>query len=283
MAEKIAVIVDSGANLNNHLVENTTIQSIPLRISVDGKDFTDGIDIDLDGVYAVLDHAKVTTSLPSGEAIYKQFDALKDEGYTHAIVIAISSGLSGTYNVIHSIAQTVEGIKIHVVDTKNISIGAGLYALEVNRLVESGIAFDDLVASLPHIEKHAKVYFTIGTLEYLRRGGRIGLVAGTVADVLNIKPVISCNEDGIYHTVTKVRGFSRAIKAMIDKAASAVGDRACHIALLDANHHEDRAEIVAYVKRSFPNILSIETVKVSPALAIHVGPVACGIGTYCYD
>lgn len=280
MNEKIAVVVDSGTNLNNHLVDGTLIESIPLRINVDGKDFTDGVDIDLDGVFAVLDNSKVTTSLPSGADILKQFEAIKEKGYTHLIVVTISSGLSGTYNVVRNLSEEIDGLTIHVADTKNISVGAGLYALEVNRMVEEGKSFEEILDSLDSIEKRSKVFFTIGTLEYLKRGGRIGLVAGTVADVLNIKPIITCNDEGIYHTVSKIRGFSRAIKAMIDKAAEFAGGKPARLVILDANFKESREEIMEYVRSKFNNIISLDMVKVSPALGIHVGPVACGIGVF---
>lgn len=280
MSEKIAVIVDSGSNLNNHLIDGTSIQSIPLRINVDGKDYVDGVDIDLDGVFAVLDNSKVTTSLPTGADIVKQLEDLKSKDYTHVIVVTISSGLSGTYNVINNLSTELEALTVHVVDTKNISVGAGLYALEVYRRVQEGQSFESIISGLDDIEARSKVFFTIGTLEYLKRGGRIGLVAGTVADVLNIKPIITCNDEGIYHTVSKVRGFSRAIKAMVDKAAAFAGGEPCRLVLLDANHNESREAIMDYVRSKFDNIESLEMVKVSPALGIHVGPVACGLGVY---
>lgn len=278
MNEKIAVVVDSGANLNNHLVDGTTIESIPLRINVDGKDYTDGVDIDLDGVFAVLDTSKVTTSLPSGADILGQFEAIKSKGYTHLIVVTISSGLSGTHNVIKNLSEEVDGLTIHVLDTKNISVGAGLYALDVYRLVQEGKSFQEIIDSAESIEKRSKVFFTIGTLEYLKRGGRIGLVAGTVADVLNIKPIITCNDEGIYHTVKKVRGFSRALRGMVDQAAEFAQGKPCRLVLLDAQFKESREELMEYTRSKFENIISLDMVKVSPALGIHVGPVASGIG-----
>lgn len=276
--EKIALIVDSGCNLNNHLIDGTDIKSIPLRVLVDDKDYTDGVDINLEGVFEVLDTHKVTTSLPSGKDILAQLEGIHELGYTHAFVVTISSGLSGTYNVVQNLSQDIDGMTIEVIDTKNISVGSGLVALEIDKRIQRGDSFETIKVDLQKILDGCKVFFTIGTLDYLRRGGRIGLVAGTVANVLNIKPIITCNEDGIYHTVSKIRGFSRAIKSMVDQAELFANGQAKKIILLEAGNKVETPMLLNYVKEKFPNVSDIEIVKVSPALGIHVGPDAFGIG-----
>lgn len=275
--EKIAIVVDSGSDVSAKLAEGLDIFSLPLRITVDGKEYTDGVDITQAEIFDVLDDSEVTTSLPSGEDILEGFEKLKADGYTHVIAVTISSGLSGTHNVIRTLSESVEGLTFFVLDTKNISLGSGLLALKAAELVKEGKSFDEIVASMENYKSMSKVFFTVGTLDYLIRGGRIGLVAGTVANVLNIKPIISCNEEGVYHTVSKVRGYSRVIKKMIDTAAEFVKGKDYRVYFVNANSQEDLEAVNAYAKAQFGRTEDIEFVNITPALAIHTGPEALGI------
>ena len=276
--EKIAVVVDSGSDVNQHLAEGLDIFSLPLRISIDGKEYTDGIDITAQEVFDVLDSAKVTTSLPTGEDIINTFEKLKGEGYTHIIAVAISSGLSGTFNVMRNLSNAVDGLEVYVFDTKNISLGSGLLALHAAEMVKDGATFSEIVSSLESKLNDSEVFFTVGSLDYLLKGGRIGLVAGTVANVLNIKPIISCNDEGVYYTVSKARGYGRVIKKMVDAAAKFVGDHNDYkVYLLNADSKENFDEIKDYVLSKFNHLSSVEVINITPALAIHTGPEALGI------
>lgn len=276
--EKIAVVVDSGSDVNENLAKGLDIFSLPLRISIDGKEYTDGIDITAQEVFDVLDSAKVTTSLPTGEDIINTFEKLKREGYTHIIAVAISSGLSGTFNVMRNLSNAVDGLEVYVFDTKNISLGSGLLALHAAEMVKDGATFSEIVSSLESKLNDSEVFFTVGSLDYLLKGGRIGLVAGTVANVLNIKPIISCNDEGVYYTVSKARGYGRVIKKMVDAAAKFVGDHNDYkVYLLNADSKENFDEIKDYVLSKFNHLSSVEVINITPALAIHTGPEALGI------
>ncbi|AMC92860.1 hypothetical protein AOC36_02325 [Erysipelothrix larvae] len=282
--EKIAILVDSGSDISEKLKEGMDVYSLPLRVTIDNNSYTDGLDITSKQVYQALDTSKVTSSLPSGEDIERQLHELKEQGYTHIIAILISSGLSGTYNVVRLLSEKEVGLTVAVYDTKNISLGCGFIALETARYVKEGHSFDEALAFVDDALKRGKVYFTVGNLEYLQRGGRIGLVAGTVANVLNIKPVISCNEDGIYYTITKVRGFKRSIQKMIDVAAHDLGDsKHYRVTLINADTSENLEAILNYAKERFPYATSVEFTDLSPTLGIHTGPEAVGIGTYRFD
>ncbi len=279
MKEKIIVVVDSGSDLNPKLIDDLPILVLPLQIIVDGVAKNN---LTQEDVRDVIDTSQISTSLPKGEVITQEFLRLKDEGYTHIIAITIFSGLSGTYNVMSVLGNDVEGITVHTVDTLNISIACGLYALEVAQKVHNGQSFDEIVSQLEAMKKASKVFFTVGSLEYLRRGGRIGLVAGTIANVLNIKPVISCNEDGVYYTVKKIRGYHKTTRVLIDAAAEfASRAESCRVAILEAFGPENRSEIMEYVKEKFPHARRIDVTNVSPALMIHTGPEAFGIGVFC--
>lgn len=281
--KKITIVVDSGSDITPELIGDLDIVSLPLRITIDGKGYTDRVDITSREVFDALDTSEVMSSLPSGEDILGEFETLKKNGTTDVLVITISSGLSGTHNVIQTLSKQVEGLNIQVIDTLNISLGAGLLALEAAKWVQEGIAFDDLVKKVEEKRLNSTVFFTVGSLEYLRKGGRIGLVAGTVANVLNIKPVISCNSEGIYYTVTKIRGYMRAIHKMIDTAAEfASTSDSYRVVIMNADTKEDLVAIKEYAQKVLPKATSIEIQPISPALGIHTGPEALGIAIYRY-
>lgn len=279
MKEKIAIIVDSGSDVNEELRNKYNIQSLPLRIQIDDNEYTDGIDITREKLFSQIDKSHVSTSLPSGEDIIGTFEKLKESGVTHVIVVAISSGLSGTYNVVHNLTQEVEGLEFFVLDTKNISLASGFLAIEAAKMRDTGASFKEISLALEEKLDNSKVFFTVGTLDYLIRGGRIGLVAGTLANVLNIKPIITCNEDGIYHTINKVRGYKRVIYKMIDTAFEFVKDSTDYtVAILNADTKENLDEIIQYAKDKYNHDVMLSNI--TPALAIHTGPEALGIAVY---
>lgn len=283
MKEKIAIVVDSGSDVSEKLAADLDIYSLPLRVIIDGQEYIDNKEISGEEIFAVLDSKDVSTSLPLGEDIMAVFDELKANGYTHIIAVTISSGLSGTFNVVRNLSLDLDGIETFVFDTKNISLGSGLLALYAAELVKDGKSFEEVVNALEAHKEKSKVFFTVGTLDYLIKGGRIGLVAGTLANILSIKPIISCNMDGVYHTVDKVRGYRRVISKMIDTAADFIGEaKNYRVVLLNANSQENLERVIAYAKEKFPLAKEVLMTNITPALAIHTGPEALGVAVMKY-
>lgn len=277
MIEKIAVLADSGSDLNV-TKKGLPLFVLPLRIVIDEKEFIDKKEISLKEVLAKLDHSKITTSLPSPKDILDTFDQIKKEGFTHLICIPISKGLSGTMNIITQIANDYEGLKIEVIDTKNISMASGYSSLEALDMIEKKMAFDDIIHTINERLTLKKVFFTVDKLTYLKRGGRIGLVAATVADLLKIKPVISCNPDGIYYTIKKERGYQRAVNQLIEQVKEFVGESTAYdVTLLNSNTSLDLKQIEQKIKENLPKIKRFTLSTITPALAIHTGPEALGI------
>lgn len=277
MKQKIAILADSGSDL--HAVSaDKPLYILPLRIIIDDVEYIDRVDITLNEVLNKLDESNVTTSLPSPKDIVETLDLIKKDGYTHVIAIPISKGLSGTMNVIRNIATDYKGLEIAMIDTKNISIASGYSSLEAIELIEKGLDFDTIVKTINENISLKKVFFTVDKLTYLKRGGRIGLVAATVADLLRIKPVISCNDDGIYHTLKKQRGYKRAINQLISFSQEfAEGYNSYDVTLLNSNSNEDLTAFEESIKTALPNIRNFQITTISPALAIHTGPEALGI------
>ncbi len=301
MKEKICVVVDSGSDLSKELIQDLDIVSLPLRIIIDNKEFIDNETITREEIFATLTGnyqnltqeqrnnisskelientpLKITTSLPTPADILETYNRLKEEGYTHIIAVTISSGLSGTYNTMTLLKDDVEDMVIETIDTKNISLASGYIALEAAQRVKNGESFTNIIEACHKAIKKSKVFFTVGSLDYLRRGGRIGLVASSAANLLNIKPIISCNDEGIYYTVKKGRGYRKVISQMIDLAAEYIGEvKKFRLEIVNADSKENLEEIINDIKRKIPLVSDVKIVNITPALAIHTGPEALGI------
>lgn len=277
MNNKIAILADSGSDINT-VKSGAPLYILPLRIIIDGKEFIDKKEITLKEVLSQIDDKKVSTSLPSPKDIESTFDQIKKDGFTHVICIPISKGLSGTMNVIRTIADTYKGLEIHFIDTKNISMASGYSSLEALEMIKAGEDFDTIINSINERLTKKKVFFTVDKLIYLKRGGRIGLVSATVAELLKIKPVITCNDEGVYYTVKKQRGYQKAVAQLIAEVQEFVGDsKSYDIALMNSDTKLDLDLFTKKIKEALPNINEFIISNITPALAIHTGPEALGI------
>ena len=127
--------------------------------------------------------------------------------------------------------------------------------------------------------RHTKLFFCVSTLEYLVKGGRIGLVAGMVGTILDLKPVISCNEDGIYYTVAKARGRKKSLKLALEKAVEfAAGAKEYNITVMHGAAKEEADELLAALKARLPNYRIAIEGQITPVLVVHTGPGLIGIG-----
>lgn len=275
--QKIAILADSGSDIQIDS-KGLPLYILPLRIIIDGKEYIDKKEITLKEVLSQIDHKKVTTSLPSPKDIEETFDLIKKDGFTHVICIPISKGLSGTMNIIRQIAEDYKGLNIRIIDTKNISMASGYSSLEALDMIQSGKDFDMIIESINQRLALKKVFFTVDKLVYLKRGGRIGLVSATVADILKIKPVITCNPEGVYYTVKKQRGYQHAVNELIEQVKTFVGDsKSYDVTLMNSDSLLDLNKLSEKIKASLPFVKNFNISNITPALAIHTGPEALGI------
>lgn len=277
--KRIAVLADSCCDVPAALVQQYGLYILPLKIIYHDHEYLDGVDITPQEVYERMGQEIPKTSLPDGEQILHKLDQIKADGYEQLIVITLSGGLSGTNNLIHLIADTYEGMEIFILDTKNIAIGAGFHAIQAARYIEQGLSFSTIQEKLQRDIKNVKIFFVVETLEYLQKGGRIGLVASLLGNALNLKPVISCNEEGVYYTVTKVRGRKQSISRTIELAkAYAQGHPRIHLAVCHGGAPELAAAVETTMKEALRGYEVFISSQISPALGVHTGPGLIGIG-----
>lgn len=277
---KTAVVVDSGVDLPPEChKENVFI--LPLKVIRDGVTFLDGVTIMPEQVIEEIDKYDYKTSLSSPGEIIDLLTGIKDQGFNQAIIVTISSGLSGIYNAFCMGSEEVDGLDCEVIDTLSIGIGAGLHAVEAIDLIDDGVEFKEAAQILRSKITESKVYFCVGVLDYLIKGGRIGKVSGYVGKMLNLKPVITCDFEGIYSTVAKVRGQLQAVNKIIDLICENFKDyKKVNIGIANCCRPEEVEYVKKEITKRLTNINKLFTGVISPALTVHTGPHLIGITAY---
>ncbi len=276
--EKIAIMVDTGIDVPKDLVERYHMYSVSLRVIYSDREYSDGIDITAEEMYERLSEEIPKTSLPSTEDIIGTFDKIKADGYEKVLVVTLSSGLSGTFNLMRMLASEYEGLEIAIIDTRNIAIAAGFNAIQAARYVEAGMGFEELKQTVSANIYKSKVFFCIDTLEYLQKGGRIGLVASVLGTALHLKPIISCNEEGIYYTVSKIRGKKKAIDKLMELALEyAKQGVRYNVAIAYGGAQKEAMEVKEKMMKLLPGCEVYTEGQISPTLGVHTGPGLVGI------
>ena len=273
---KIAIVSDSTSDLTQETIEKYNIRILPLRVIYTDGEYKDRVDITPEEIYARFKDEIPSTSLPSPQDTVELFDQLKQEGYTHAIIVTISSGISGTMNMIRNVADSYEGMTFEIIDSKSLTMGAGFSIIEGAKELEATNDFEKTVKRIREVLRKTKVYYVVKTLEYLRKGGRIGKVEGTIGELLSIKPIISINEDGVYYSFKKVRGRSRSIDELFEIIREKAKETLLNIAVAHGDAHDEAQGLLKRV-RELKNIKETVFTQISPVLVVHTGPGLIGI------
>ncbi len=273
---KTAIVTDSACDLENSLLEKYHIKFVPLRLVYQGGEVRDRLEVSAEQVYDMLSREIPKTSLPLPEDVLRVYDELADEGYTDAVHISISSGLSGTYNMVRILASEYKRLNVRVVDSKTLSMQEGLIVLSCARLLEKTQDVEEIAAHAVAMRKKSLGMFVIRTLEYLRKGGRIGLVEGVLGTMLQIKPVIFVNTDGIYQTIAKARGHVNALDAMLREMARRFSGARVRLAVVHGAAPEEGGKLLARL-RGLLNIEEEFLCPVSPVLGVHTGAGLLGV------
>jgi DegV family protein with EDD domain len=199
---------------------------------------------------------------------------LEENGYEQACFVTISSGLSGTYNAIRNALEAYEGVlKVTLYDSKTLGAAQGYLATHAQKRLSEGIDEKSLIEELNTLRYEDSIaIYSIDTLKYLRRGGRIGKVEGAIGGALRVKPVITVNDDGVYVTLSKTIGsFQRAMLSMKKLMVKKFKDHPIHLTIHYGNNF-DKAKEQGEKLKSALNIKTLALSQLTPVLGIHTGP-----------
>ena len=163
--EKIAILVDSCSDVPKELRDTYDMYVAPLTIIYADAEYRDGIDIQPEDVFARFAEEIPSTSLPSPATIADLFRQIKADGYEKVIAVLISSGLSGTFEMVSGFGPNPEGLEAHYVDTRNIGIGSGFSAIRAGELIGQGLPFAEVCKQVEEAALNTRLFFCVSTLE----------------------------------------------------------------------------------------------------------------------
>ncbi|MGI6065219.1 MAG: DegV family protein [Bacillota bacterium] len=279
MAGKIALVTDSTADLTREYIAENNIFVLPLKVVYREREYLDRIEIEPETVYSRLGEEVPSTSMPSMGEVMDLFTRLVREGYQEVLSIHISSGLSGTFNTIRLAASQFPSLKIEVFDSKSISMGIGLLVQEAAELIKKGNKLSSVLDRIHQVRNEMTVTFVVKTLEYLKRGGRIGYVAATMGSLLDLKPIISVNHEGKYFTLAKVRGRKKSLQKIAELVKEATEKNKLKLIVMHGDALEEAKCLLEEIKQS-TGIGNINLGEVGPVIGVHTGPGVVGVAYY---
>ena len=280
----VKIIVDSTCDLPDEIMDKYDIKLLPLIVNLNGRDFLDKVTIKVDEVYdAMRKGICPMTSQPTPCSVYELFQDCISCGYNF-IYLAFSSKLSGTYDTIYRIMQSLKGkcsnIKMDIVDTKSGSTATGLIALQAAKMAKAGNSFDTIVNAAKDLSEHVEHIFTINDLNWLIKGGRISKGEAIIGNILNIKPILHVN-DGVMEVIHKVRGRKKALNTIMDIIEERIRDFPDQIiGISHADDIETAKELQSMIENRIGDVKIIIN-KIGSVLGSHLG--IGGVGVFFFN
>ena len=277
----IKLICDSLSDIPKELIDKYDIHVVPLTVIFGGKEYIDGIDLSKQEFYKML---RSSEDMPkTSQCTYIQFrDVFKrylNEG-NDILYIGGSSVASGTFQSAMMAKNDLDG-NIYMIDTQNLSIGSGCLLLSAAEMLERKVDIKDILNHLENLKESVKVLFTVDTLEYLQKGGRISLAKATIGNMLNIKPILAI-EEGLVKPINQVRGKKQVVSKILSLIKENFGEDLIkkRIILGFGDNDKEFNSFVERLKEEF-KVGEIISVNVSTCICAHSGPGIIGIA--CCD
>ena len=284
--QKIALLTDSTADLTPALRAGKPIYTVPLHILCPDGEFSDGVDIFAPDIYRRLDRGEIPkTSLPDMVSIDRTFRRIKADGYEKVIAVMLSSGLSGTYNLMRLQGADRTDLEVRVFDSLSGALGLGVTVLQIWEEIQAGMGWEELVERrVPQLIANTFPYFSVDTLEYLAKGGRIGKVTAMAGTMLQIKPVIHFSEDGQLQSIAKVRGFRQVQDKIVELCREKLEDhRRYNIAVEQGGAPEAMEQLREKMTAAFPDYEHCWVGDIDATLSVYIGKGVIGAGIQILD
>ncbi len=274
---KIKIICDSSCDVPRQYEEELNISFAPLTIDIDGELYLDRISITAAEFYEKLETCKNTpkTALAGPEMFLEQYKKAKEEGYDTIIAITIASVASGTHQAAKIAAELMKEespeVDITVVDSQVLSFAAGLQVIEAAKLAKAGASKQEILDRIRYIQLHFDVYFTLDTLEYLKKGGRISATKAALGTMLDLKPILTL-KDGLVVQVENVRGEKKAMGRIVELISQNIGATPLEQVFIGHGTVPGKVEFLAKKLESATGISKYETFEIGVVIGAHTGP-----------
>lgn len=279
---KIAIITDSTPYIPEEIIKKNNIHVVPLTVIWGEENFYDGVDISPVEFYERLGTAKVmpSTSQPSVADFEVLFRSLHNDGY-EILAILLSEDLSGTISSATQAKKLLPDAAIEIVNSKTLVMALGFIVLAAARAANQGASLAECKRIAEDAKENCGVIFVLDTLEFLHRGGRIGVAKRFIGSLLNVKPILTV-EDGLIVPLDSVRTQKKALEKILELIEEkTAGHKNVRIATLHANNPDTAQSILEKVAKRINPVEQIFS-ELSPVMGTHAGPGAIGLA-YIYD
>lgn len=280
----LRIITDSATDLPKSYIEEHKLHVIPTPVVIDDIDYFDGQTIQTGEFYTILDDIKrdVKTYHINPAMFTDAFTPYAQAGDS-IIYLCFSTGIAGTYNAANiakdNVLDDYPDFDLTIIDSKSASVGFGLLVSKLVTMLEKGASKEEIIEAADYFISHIKHVFTVQTLAYLIKGGRLTKLKGTIAETLDMKPILTVDENGALSVLKTVRGRKKSLRSLIDYAK----EKGYHlenqtVAICHGEDPDSLNVVQSLVKEEF-NPKSILVSVVGCAIGAHTGR---GIVGFCF-
>ncbi|MGW7662034.1 DegV family protein [Streptomyces sp. NPDC054756] len=276
MSRHVAIVTDSTAYLPPRTMQRHGITAVPLTVALGDQALLEGTEISTRSLAQALQKRRpVTTSRPSPQVFAEHYREVAESGATAIVSLHLSAELSGTYDAAVLAAREAP-VPVRVVDTGMVAMALGFSALAAAETAEAGGTADEAVTAAEKRAGGTAAYFYVDTLEYLRRGGRIGAAQALLGSALAVKPLLQL-DGGRIDLLEKVRTASKAIARLEEIAAERAGGAQVDIAVHHLAAHERASVLADRLRTRVPGLADLHVSEVGAVIGAHTGPGLLGV------
>ncbi|MDN5893414.1 MAG: DegV family protein [Nocardioides sp.] len=270
---KVAIITDSTASLCGDVLAETGIRVVPLQVIIGATSYAEGVDEGASPTRiaeALKKFTPVSTSKPTPALMLEAYEAAIADGATEIIAIHISAAMSGTYDSAE-VAAREASVPVHTLDTRQVGPATGYAAVAAAAVLDRGGSAEEAIEAARQQAAASASLFYVDTLEYLRRGGRVGAAAALLGGALAVKPLLRI-DDGEVGTLEKVRTAGKALGRLEDLAVEAAGDAAVEVTVAHLANPARAEHLAEKLDTRIDVTGSIRIAELGAVLGAHVGP-----------
>ncbi|MBL7163543.1 MAG: DegV family protein [Anaerolineales bacterium] len=276
----LRIAIDTAGDIPADWVDEYDVQMIPINIHFGEQTFLQGVDLDNEGFYRLVDETGTIpkTSQPTPQQFVKFYREIADPGDT-ILSVHVTGKLSGTFASAELAARELEGeFNVIPFDSAAGSAAQGYMVQEARQLERSGASIQAIRERLEFIRSKIQVILTLDTLEYARMSGRVGTMQAALASLLNVKPIVLL-EDGVLEMFDKVRTRSKSLEQVLDMIKERLGGQLANVAVVQARDPQAGQTLLEKVRETL-NCKSLIMTELSIGIAANLGPGTVGIIAY---
>jgi DegV family protein with EDD domain len=273
---RVALVTDSTASLPDDLVAEHHITVIPLQVVIGTQSYDEGTEATPTAVARALrEKVPVSTSRPGPPVFLRAYERAAGAGAEAVVSVHLSGDMSGTYESA-ALAAAQASIPVDAVDSRHLGMATGYAVIAAAAALAKGAAAFEAAAAARARAAVTSAFFYVDTLEYLRRGGRIGAAAAFVGSALAVKPLLKV-DDGRIGPLEKVRTSSRAVSRLEDLAVEAAGDMQVDLAVHHLSNASCASTLAGRLRQRVPGVHDLLVCEVGAVIGAHVGPGMLGV------